>query len=528
MPITLISSLLYATFIENECYMSPVMLLYYATLGSHHHEPCMSSLRGKIYTTYGFSKGVLLVFAVVVFVDLNYLRTQIEAGESVNTFREASQDMRRVEKNLFLYHEVENLDQLLMHVDAAETALKEGLHAFEIISSRGELIRADELLRLYREQMEAYPLNAKGAHPAQQQAIRNTGQELSALADHFSRRERAILAQAVRTSGMTLVVAFLVVLLLGVAGALFLARLVARPLRELETQLDRLADGKAQHLTLPSNDKEIRSFVNHANGMLERLRWQQNQLRHQEKAAALGVLVSGVAHELNNPLSNISTSVQLLMEEGAQADAALHQRWLTHIDSETERSRRIVRRLLDSVRQPKLHMQAHNVAELMHASLALVKRQLPPGVKVDVRATPERALWADRERIQQVFINLIKNAADARATQITISAKETTWLASMPRNTDNVEGEVDYVSKAGSVLLIQFDDNGPGIAPEHLAQIFNPFFTTHSAGDGTGLGLYLVEEIICEHHGCITAENIDKGGTRFSIWLPLTHEQEST
>ena len=76
-------------------------------------------------------------------------------------------------------------------------------------------------------------------------------------------------------------------------------------------------------------------------------------------------------------------------------------------------------------------------------------------------------------------------------------------------------------------MLILIEDNGPGIAPDHLAQIFNPFFTTHSAGDGTGLGLYLVEEIISEHHGCIAVENRAEGGTRFSIWLPLTLAQEA-
>ena len=487
----------------------------------------MPSLRGKILSTYVFSKMVMLVFAVVVFADLNYLHTQIEAGESVNTFREACQDMRREEKNLFLYHEIDSLSHLLHQIDAAESALDDGHRAFAKIANANELDRASRLLNHYREQMQSYPALAESARITRQQAVRNSGQELSALAESFSSRERAVLAQAVRTSGWTLLSAFSIVLLLGVAGALFLARLVARPLRELENQLDQLAEGKTHQLSLPSNDKEIRSFVNHANGMLERLRWHQNQLRHQEKAAALGVLVSGVAHELNNPLSNISTSVQLLMEHSDAGDAELRNQWLTHIDGETERSRRIVRRLLDSVRQPKLHMQAHDVAELIHASLLLVKRQLPPNVSLTVLAAPQRPVLADRERIHQVFINLIKNAADAGATSIVICACETRWLDSMPANTDHMEGEMEYVSKAEAVLLVQIDDNGPGIAPEHLGQIFNPFFTTHSAGDGTGLGLYLVEEIISEHHGCIAVENLEEGGTRFSIWLPLTEHQQT-
>lgn len=488
----------------------------------------MPSLRGKILTTYGFSKVVLLVFAVVVFADLYYLQTRIVAGEAVTAFREASQEMRREEKNLFLYNDPTSLDQLIVQLKTAEAALKEGEQAFSEIASAAELKRVNELLPQYRAQLMAYPSLPVRARPDKQKKIRTSGHELSGLAENFSRRERAVLAHAVQVAGRTLLTVFVTVLLLGIGSALFLVRQVVRPLRELESQLDQLADGHDQQLTLPSKDKEIQSFVHHFNTMLERLRVQQNQLRHHEKAAALGVLVSGVAHELNNPLSNISTSVQLLVEEGDTVEPELRDEWMAQIDGEAERARRIVRRLLDSVRQPKLNWQAHSVAELIQASLALVNRQLPRGVEVCVGYAPERALWADRDRLHQVFINLLKNAADAGATHIVVSAVESTWKDSMPKNTDHLVGEVEPVSKAESVLYIQLDDNGPGIAPENLLQIFNPFFTTHSEGDGTGLGLYLVEEIISEHNGCIAVENRPQGGTRFSIWLPLTDAQETT
>lgn len=485
----------------------------------------MPSLRGKILTTYGFSKAVLLVFAIVVFADLYYLQTRIVSGEAVTAFREASQEMRRDEKNLFLYDDPDSLGQLMAQLDAAELALKDGRRAFAEISGPAELGRLSDLLVQYRAQLAQYPALPPQARPAQQRKIRATGHALSTLAETFSRRERAVLAEAAHVAGRTLLAVFVTVLLLGVGSALFLVRQVVRPLRELESQLDGLAEGHDQRLTLPSKDQEIQSFVHHFNTMLHRLRVQQSQLRHHEKAAALGVLVSGVAHELNNPLSNISTSVQLLVEDGDSVAPELRSQWLSHIDDESERARRIVRRLLDSVRQPKLNLQAQSVAELIQASLALVNRQLPAGVEVCVGYAPERALLADRDRLHQVFINLLKNAADAGATHIVINAVETRWADSMPASTDHLVGEVEPVRKADSVLHIQIDDNGPGIAPGNLAQIFNPFFTTHSAGDGTGLGLYLVEEIVSEHNGCIAVENRAEGGTRFSIWLPLDAEE---
>lgn len=486
----------------------------------------MSSLRGKIITTYSFSKIILLIFTILVFADLYYLHNRVLSGEAVSVFREASQESRREEKNLFLYHDLSSLDQLQFHLETAQDALKNRRRAFAEIATPEELSRAEQLLQLYLTQMQHYTTLPVQARKAQQAVIRTTGHDLSMLAEHFSQRERTVLAQAVRGAGWTMLGVFITVLLLGIGSALFLVRQVVRPLHELELQLDDLAENHERRLTLPSRDQEIQSFVHHFNTMLNRLKMQQTQLRHHEKAAALGVLVSGVAHELNNPLSNISTSVQLLLEDGAAVDTDLRTAWLTQIDDESERARRIVRRLLDSVRQPKLHLQGHNVADLIQASLELVSRQLPPAVEICVGSAPENALWADRERLHQVFINLIKNAADAGATHININAFETRWSQSMPQSNEHLVGEVAPVSQAESVLLILIEDNGPGIAPDHLAQIFNPFFTTHSAGDGTGLGLYLVEEIISEHHGCIAAENRAEGGTRFSIWLPLKKAQE--
>ena len=233
----------------------------------------MSSLRGKILTTYGFSKAILLVFAIVVFVDLYYLRAQILEGAAVNEFREACQEMRREEKNLFLFHETANLDLLFVQLESAEHSLENGRRAFIKISNADELSRVSLLLQQYRTQLMVYQGLAPTKRAVLQNTIRTSGQELLALAESFSSRERAALAHAVRVAAGTLMIVFIIVLMLGVASALFLVSQVVRPLRELELQLGTLAEGRNQHkqLTLPSRDKEIRSFVHHFNAMLKRL-----------------------------------------------------------------------------------------------------------------------------------------------------------------------------------------------------------------------------------------------------------------
>lgn len=485
----------------------------------------MPSLRKKILSTYGFSKMVLLGFAVVVFVDLLYLERHIERGNATTDFREATQDLRREEKNLFLYRNRNNLDQLVQQAAATYASLMDGRDHLVAIQGEANFIRLDTLLQAYREELNRYGDPARRNYPAEK-AIRALGQELTDLSQQMSRRERQLLAEATRRAGYTLSGALIGVVILGLVGGLYLAHRVVRPLRDLQTGLVAIDEGRARTLPLPSQDQEIESFVVSFNAMLKHMRQQQDQVKRNEKAAALGVLVSGVAHELNNPLSNISTSAQLLLEEGETSDVQTRQLWLNQIDHETERARRIVRRLLDSVRHPKLHVQRLFLSDLIQSSLQLVNRQLPPEVQVCIGTTAEMEIEVDRERLHQVFINLIKNAADAGARHVTVQANKSAWNDDLAE-AGHLEGDPAYLRESSAAVCIRVEDDGPGMPTEVREHIFDPFFTTRSAGEGTGLGLYLVEEIVSEHRGCILVDNPPSGGTRFSIWLPFNETKAS-
>ena len=483
----------------------------------------MPSLRSKILRTYGLSKLVMLGFAAVVFVDLHYLDRQIEAGQAVTDFREATLEMRRDEKNLFLYRDYASLDQLLMQTDATHQALVDNRAVFAAIGGEPMQRRIEALLQRYRAELDRYSVLGQSEQAAVRGVIRDLGHELSEASGELSRGERQLLARATQQAALTLMLAFSGVVVMGLAGGLFLVRRVVRPLRELEAGLHAIDEGRAHALPVSAGDREILSFVTAFNAMLKHMRQQQDLARRNEKAAALGVLVSGVAHELNNPLSNISTSAQLLLEEGAAGDAEMKHLWLTQIDSETERARRIVRRLLDSVRQPRLHRQRLSLADLVQSSLALVNRQLPAGVQVCVGTMTEIEIEVDRERLHQVFINLIKNAADAGARHVTVSAQAEAWDAESGDNALLV-GDPAMIAESGTAVRIAVEDDGPGIPAALREHIFDPFITTRSSGEGTGLGLYLVEEIVSEHQGCIVLDAPAGGGTRFSVWLPGPRE----
>ncbi len=479
----------------------------------------MSSLRNKIMTSYGLSTFALLIFVAIVITDLHYLQTQIIEDEAVNQLYITSQEIRRDEKNLFLYHHNKDLEQLHQQLEVAHQSFNNSKQFFSEFASAQEILEIETILQRYGELIADYTTLAPSAQQIRQVEIRKTGHNLTELFQNVYVRQRASLEKTARVAKMTLIAASITVILLGIASALFMVRRVVRPLAQLEEQLDEVAEGREQNLTLPSNDKEIQSFVHHFNSMLEQLRRQQHQLRQHEKAAALGVLVSGVAHELNNPLSNISTSVQLIMEDDGSVREDLRKQWLSHIDGECERARRIVRRLLDSVRQPKHHERLIKASELVQSAVQLTHRQHPEFL-FHIEDICDSEIPVDRERMQQVFINLIKNAYAAGSSNIWIFGRDTTWAASRPKNRDILVGDPTELRQAHHVLLYQVEDDGPGIPSDHLAKIFDPFFTTQAGGEGTGLGLYLVEEIISEHSGCIAVENRPNGGTRFSIWLP--------
>lgn len=494
-------------------------MLQGVTLQQFCNSPSFMSLRSKILGVYVVSKLALLGFAAVVFADLAYLNQQIEAGLAVADLRRAALEMRRDEKNLFLYADAGGLEHFAQEAAEARRLLREFRPIFTGIVGERRVDALNRLIDDYEAAVRAYPHHPEAEREAASLAIREKGQALYATTREILTRERAELVRSTQAARDMLVVALVAVILIGLVGGIYLMHSVVRPLARLEEGLRRIDAGQAQALELPSADRELRSFVERFNALISHMRAQQAQARRNEKVAALGVLVSGVAHELNNPLSNISTSVQLLAED-EDADPELRRLWLAQIDGETERARRIVKRLLDSVRKPRPVLRPLVLDELVTSALALVRAQLPAAVKVQVEVPAGLVCVADRERMQQVLINLVKNAADAGAQHIGIRAREAVWQPEC-ETAGLIAGDPGQVEAASRAIQLCVEDDGPGIPDAVREQIFTPFFTTKTGGEGTGLGLYLVEEIVAEHGGCVVLTTPPGGGSCFSVWLPV-------
>jgi two-component system NtrC family sensor kinase len=262
---------------------------------------------------------------------------------------------------------------------------------------------------------------------------------------------------------------------------------------------------ESRHIAVTASQAQGHGLVLLRDNTDERLL--HERLLQSEKMASVGQLVSGVAHELNNPLTGVMGFAQLLLARDLE-DTVRSQ--IQTIYDEAERAAKIVQNLLSFARRRKptkemadLNALVQRVLELRSYDFAI--RNIALDMTLDTRMD---RVWVDADQVQQVLFNVIKNAEQA---MIDASGG----------------GRLTVVTRGGpGGARVSIADDGPGIPPEIQRRIFDPFFTTKDAGEGTGLGLTICYGIIEEHGGRIWTENRPEGGAIFHIELPVTAPEE--
>jgi signal transduction histidine kinase len=233
----------------------------------------------------------------------------------------------------------------------------------------------------------------------------------------------------------------------------------------------------------------------------EKLERQQQRILQAEKLTSLGQLAAGIAHEINNPLTNASLALQLLrirLKKNGPAESAELEK-LDAVERNIDRASVIARELLQFSRQRDPALGPLNVNFVLRGALTLLQYKLR-GITVqqDLAELPE--VTGDAGKLEQVFINILSNSVEAMPGRGTITIA---------------------TSRLNGGVRVRIEDTGAGIPKESLSRVFDPFFTTKEPGAGTGLGLSICYGIVRDHHGTIDVSSSEGKGTAVTITLPV-------
>jgi two-component system NtrC family sensor kinase len=225
----------------------------------------------------------------------------------------------------------------------------------------------------------------------------------------------------------------------------------------------------------------------------------ENQLLQAEKLSSIGLLAAGIAHEVNTPITGISSYTQMLLQQTPAGDE--RKPMLEKIEKQTFRAAEIVNGLLNFARMNGSEFTDLDLNQLIRESLALLEHQLRQN-RVEVLYAPDESIprvYGNAGKLQQVFVNLFLNARDAMPSGGTLKVE---------------------TAKNDTMVVVDIRDSGVGIPSDNIRQIYDPFFTTKSTGKGTGLGLAVTYGIIQEHGGRIFVDSTPAQGTHFRLKLP--------
>ncbi len=469
----------------------------------------LSSIKGQIFIVFALTFFSVFALMLVNLWSLSTVKTRLGLGERYYELLNDVLEVRRFEKNYLLYHDRDSLLEgtaYLKKIDSLASELS------------GDMIRVTgpdtfnsfvTNLKAYEQVMADYESSKN--RPPEKEQIRLQGKALVDHAEQFlaikqQRIEKALLQTSTVPFAFMAVFGILMILVMKLISAGLL-----RPLGVLEATTQRVAKGDYSPTSYQGlHTDEMFGLIQAFNRMAQELESNQEHLLQARKIAALGTFTAGIAHELNNPLNNISLTAETLIEEYREKLEPEAAELVNDILFQAERAGEIVSNLLNFSRTEKPAFESLDVKEVVRSTVALVKNQIMlAGIKLDLDL-PEGLppIHGHLRQLQHVFMNLLQNAIQA-----------------MPDG-----GTIAIGAHTSGPDFMRFDirDTGVGIKPELLQHIFEPFFTTKSVGRGTGLGLAVGYSIVKRHGGRVDVSSEVGKGTVFSVFLPVARVGEST
>jgi two-component system NtrC family sensor kinase len=480
-------------------------------------------IRRKIILAFLFSVLAVLVFATLSFQVHREIGRRLRLVEWADDLVNNILEIRRFEKNLFIYQQASSLSEARYYLERVESSytshqqeteqetfkLKKGVKPPVFLATlakyRDTLTRIEPLLLRPNHGERNLSASPEG------ESLRNLGQELLTMAERWAKEERQAIDRLFLRAMYLFFISILVFVFLGFLVAGYISRILVRPLFQMQQYMDKIAHG--DFTPIPESEgtsAEFNSLFRAFNRMIQELEHHQEQVIQSGKIAAIGTLTSGIAHELNNPINNIVLTAEALKEDFAQVDPEEALGMIQDILVQSERASRIVKNLLDFARSEQPEFELLPIATVIKDTLKLVQNQMVlSGVEAHWDIPPDTPLIkGDPKSLQQVFLNLFINAIQAMKDGGILTVR------------------VYPAGNGQPQLKVEVSDTGEGIRAEDLPHIFEPFFTTKQVGRGTGLGLSVSYGIVQKHGGNIEVKSRPGKGTTFTLSLPVAEAAE--
>jgi two-component system NtrC family sensor kinase len=453
--------------------------------------------------------GIITIVMISVFSyhEVELIQTKLRFVEIADNLNASFLRMRLSEKNYFLYKDKSALQLIKKELFESEQT---------IISMRENIIMAvgvenlnklNSNLKRYGEEIEKIDISREN-DKHMQTSIREAGIALRMFSENIISLERNKVNQIISASSKGLLYFFCLVIFAATTSTYLFFSKMFRSLRQIEKTANSISKGNFLETECKIHNDELGSAMQAINSMCVELKTRQEQLVQSKKLASIGVLTAGVAHELGNPLNNISMVAQTYIEIYDHLSKADRLDYMNTVLEECSRIKNIVQNLLDFARPKRTDFKVSDINSVVKSSLKLIQNMLHvSGVETRLNLQKELpAVFIDENKIQGVLVNLYTNAIQAMSPGGTLSIRTI------------------FENNSGHIL-IEIEDTGNGIAKEFISNIFDPFFSTKGT-QGTGLGLSISYGIIKNHQGEIRVKSEVGVGTTFTIELPVYTSKE--
>ena len=464
-------------------------------------------IENKLILSNVMNGAFIILIGFFAIHNMNLVLTKLRFVEIADDLNASFLAMRIAEKNYFLYRDRNAFSEIREKIELARKTIDDERSNIVLAIGEQDLRKLESYLKIYAAHAKLVR-SARSPDAERETELRSAGKRLKEFSDAITRLERQRVNDIILDSKRILIFSFWAILASALLMGHFISQKILRSLREIERLAKSISEGNFNRIEGFRSRDELGSVIDAVNHMSEELAHREEQIIQSKKLASLGILTAGVAHEITNPLNNISMIAQTYDEMYAQLPDGQRIELMQKVDGETVRIRNIVKNLLDFSKPKDANPAEADINTVIQKTLTLVQNMIDvQNIETVVRLEEELPhLFIDEHQVQQVLVNLITNAVQAMRS-----------------------GDKLYIGtrkgRLGDTVEITVMDTGKGIQPEFLPHIFDPFFSTKGES-GTGLGLSVSYGIIKNHRGDIRVESKPGVGTTFTVELPISQDHE--